>query len=123
MTIRRVASYTRSMSRLRPGRRTSAILAILLLFAVAGSDFFIAGFWVSHPMLTAIVSALVVVALSVAVIEVVLSRRAERRWRVLAQTALMELAEAANTTWSTLAEVLELRGASETSPDRVRAAL
>jgi len=44
-------------------------------------------------MLTAIVSALVVVVLSVAVIEVVLSRRAERRWRVLAQTALMELGD------------------------------
>src|SRR5437660_7416691 len=55
------------------------------------------GFWLSHPMLTAIVSALVVVVLSLAVIEVVLSRRAERRWRVLAQTALMELGEAAST--------------------------
>ena len=111
------------MSSLRPGRRTSAILAILLLFAVAGSDFFIADFWVSHPMLTAIVSALVVVLLSVAVIEVVLSRRSERRWRILAQTALMELGEAANTTWSTLAEVLGLQGASEMTPDLVRAAL
>jgi hypothetical protein len=74
-------------------------------------------------MLTAIVSALAVVLLSVAVIEVVLSRRAERRWRILAQTALMELGEAANTTWRTLAESLDLHGASETSPDRVRAAL
>jgi hypothetical protein len=111
------------MSRLRPGRRTSAILAILLLLAVAGSDFFIAGFWVSHPMLTAIVSALVVVLLSVAVIEVVLSRRSERRWRVLAQTALMELGEAANTTWSKLAGALDLQPASEMSPGRVRAAL
>src|SRR2546428_9642393 len=92
------------MSRLRPGRRTAAILAILLLLAVAASDHLIAGFWLSHPMLTAIVSALVVVVLSVAVIEVVLSRRAERRWRVLAQTALMELAEAANTTWRALAQ-------------------
>ena len=110
------------MSRLGPGRRTAAILAIVLLIAVAGSDLLIAVFWLSHPMLTAIVSALVVVVLSVAVIEVVLSRRAERRWRVLAQTALMELAEAANTTWSTLAEVLELPGASEMPPDRVRAA-
>src|SRR6202165_5342660 len=111
------------MSRLRPGRRTAAILAILLLLAVLGSDFFIAGFWLSHPMLTAIVSALVVVLLSVAVIEVVLSRRSERRWRVLAQSALLELAEAANTTWSALAEALELQGASHMSPDRVRAAL
>jgi hypothetical protein len=111
------------MSSLRPGRRTSAILAILLLLAVACSDLFIAGFWLSHPMLTAIVSALVVVLLSVAVIEAVLSRRAERRWRILAQTALIELGEAANTTWSTLAEVLGLQGALEMSPDLVRAAL
>jgi uncharacterized membrane protein len=111
------------MSRFRPGRRTGAILAIVLLLAVAGSDLFIAGFWLSHPMITAIVSALAVVVLSVAVIEVVLSRRAERRWRVLAQSALMELAEAANTTWSALAEVLELPGASDMPPDRVRAAL
>jgi len=58
------------MSRLRPGRRTFATLAILLLLAVAGSDFFIAEFWLSHPMLTAIISALVVVVLSVAVIGV-----------------------------------------------------
>jgi hypothetical protein len=111
------------MSSLRPGRRTAAILAILLLLAVAGSDFLIAGFWLSHPMLTAIVSALVVVVLSVAVIEVVLSRRSERPWRVLAHTALMELAEAANTAWSALAETLELQAASDLSPDRVRAAL
>jgi hypothetical protein len=111
------------MSRLRPGRRTAAILAILLLLAVAGSDLVIAGFWLSHPMLTAIVSALVVVVLSVAVIEVVLSRRSERRWRILAQTALIELGEAANTTWSALAEVLGLQGASDMSPDQVQATL
>src|SRR5467141_4510563 len=112
-----------SMSRLRPGRRTAAILAILLLLAVGGSDLFFAGFWLSHPMLTAVVSALVVVVLSVAVIEVVLSRRAERRWRVLAQTALMELGEAASTTWRALAEVFDLQGTSEMSSDRVRGAL
>ncbi len=111
------------MSRLRPGRRTAAILAIVLLLAVAGSDFFIAGFWLSHPMLTAIASALVVVLLSVAVIEVVLNRRAERRWRVLAQTALIELGEAANTTWTALAEALDLQRASAMPPDGVRAAL
>src|SRR5579864_499839 len=111
------------MSRLRPGRRTAAILAILLLLAVAGSDFLIAGFWLSHPMITAIVSALVVVVLSVAVIEVVLSRRSERRWRVLAQQALIELAEAANTTWTALCEPLGLQGASQMTPDQVRAVL
>jgi len=111
------------MSRLRPGRRTAAVLAIVLLVAVAGSDFVVAGFWASHPMLTAIVSALAVVLLSVAVIEVVLSRRSERRWRILAQSALIELAEAANTTWTSLATALGLQGATERSPDSVREAL
>jgi len=111
------------MSSLRPGRRTSAILAILPLLAVAGSDFVIAGFWLSHPTLTAIVSALLVVLLSVAAVSLIINRRAERRWRILAQTALIELGEAANTTWSILAEALDLQGASEMSPDRVGAAL
>jgi hypothetical protein len=74
-------------------------------------------------MLTAIVSALAVVVLSVAVIEVVLSRRAERRWRFLAQSALIELGEGAHTTWSTLAEGLELEGASLLAPEQVRTAL
>jgi len=111
------------MSRLRPRRRSAAVLAILLLLAVGGSDFVVAGFWTSHPMLTAIVSALAVVVLSVAVIEVVLNRRSEQRWRLLAQSALIELAEAAHTTWSGLAEGLHLSGASEMSPDRVRGAL
>jgi hypothetical protein len=69
-------------------------------------------------MLIAIVSALAVVVLSVAVIEVVLGRRSERRWRVLAQQAVMELAEAANATWTALAEALELQGASDMTPDQ-----
>ena len=111
------------MASLRPGRRTAAVFAIVLLVVVAGSDFVVGDFWLTHPMLTATVSALVVVVLSVAVIEVVLSRRSERRWRVLAQTAVMELAEAANATWTALAEALELQGASEMTPDQVRAAL
>lgn len=111
------------MSRFRPGRRTLAILAIVLLAVVAGSDLWLGAFWLSHPMLTAIVSALVVILLSVSVIEVVLSRRSERRWRVLAQSALIELGEAANATWSGLAEALNLQGAFDLSPDRVRGAL
>jgi hypothetical protein len=111
------------MSSLRPGRRAAAVLAILLLLAVAGSDFVVAGFWVSHPMLTAIVSALAVVLLSVAVVEVVLNRRAERRWRVLAQSALVELGEAANATWTAMAGALDLEGATEMSPDTVHATL
>ena len=111
------------MGTYRPGRRAAAVLAIVLLLVVGGSDFVIAGFWISHPMLTAIVSALAVVVLSVTVIEVVLNRRSERRWRLLAQAALIELGEAAYKTWSTLAEGVGLTGASDMTPLRVRDAL
>jgi hypothetical protein len=111
------------MSRLQPGRWAAAALAVVLVLVMAGSDFVVGGFWVNHPMLTAIVSALAVVVLSVAVIEVVLSRRSERRWRLLAQSALIELGEAAFKTWSTIAEDVDLKGASDMTPGRVRDAL
>ena len=50
----------------KPGKRTASVLAILLLVAVAVSDVVIGEFWLSHPMLTAIVSSLAVIVLSVA---------------------------------------------------------
>ena len=111
------------MARLRPGRRAAAVSAIVLLVVFAASDFVIGPFWASHPMLTAIISALAVVVLSIAEIEVVLNRRSERRWRLLAQSALIELGEAAYKTWSTLADGAGLKGASEMTPARVREAL
>ncbi|HEY1455584.1 MAG TPA: hypothetical protein VGG31_03740 [Candidatus Dormibacteraeota bacterium] len=71
-------------------------------------------------MLTAIISALIVVLLSVAVIDVVLDRRAERRWRLLAQYALVELAEAAHTVWVRLATETNVTGAENLSTEDVQ---
>jgi len=42
------------------------------------------------------------VLVSVTAIEVILNRRSERRWRLLAQYALMELADAAHAAWGVL---------------------
>ena len=112
------------MRRLRFRRLAAAALAIILVAAIALSDFVIGGFWVAHAMLTAILSALAVVLLSVAVIEAVLSRRAENRWRVLAQSALIELAEAAYTTWSEMATTIGLGAvATSISPGALHSAL
>ena len=74
-------------------------------------------------MLTAVLSALAVVLLSVAVIEVVLDRRAERRWRLLAQYALVELAEAAHTVWVRLANEFNIIGAENLSTEDVQQVL
>ena len=105
------------------GRLTLAGIAVVLVLGAMASDFVVAGFWTDHPMLTAMVSALLVVLLSVEVIEVVLARRGERRWRLLAQAALIELAEGAHATWRVLATGLGAPDGAEQPPDRVRALL
>lgn len=74
-------------------------------------------------MLTAIASALAVVLLSVAVIEVVLDRRAERRWRLLAQYALVELAEAAHMVWVRLAKEFNVPDAENLTANEVQQVL
>jgi hypothetical protein len=62
---------------------------------LVSSDFYARQFWIDHPATTGILAALAVVLISVTVIDAVLNRRSERRWRLLAHYALMELAEAA----------------------------
>jgi hypothetical protein len=66
---------------LRPERLVLALVALGALVLAGTSDFVIGGFWSGHPMLTAILSALAVILLSAAVIDVILRRREENRWR------------------------------------------
>jgi hypothetical protein len=108
---------------LKPERLILALVALVALVAACASDFVIGGFWSGHPMLTAIMSALVVVLLSGAVIDVILRRRDESRWRALAQSALIQLAESAHAIWSDLAEDLGLRSLADRSPADVKAEL
>jgi hypothetical protein len=73
---------------------------------LVSSDFYASRFWLGHPVTAAILASLTVVLVSVTVIEVVLNRRSERRWRLLAQYALLELAEAARGAWGVLLGVI-----------------
>ena len=83
----------------------AAVGAVALLLVLISSDLYAGRFWLDHPVTTAILTSLTVVLVSVTVIEVVLNRRSERRWRLLAQYALLELAEAAQDAWGVLASV------------------
>jgi hypothetical protein len=85
----------------------AALIALGALLALISSDFYAGRFWLEHPVTTAILASLVVVLVSVTVIEVVLNRRSERRWRLLAQYALLELAEAAHGAWGVLVGVVD----------------
>ena len=86
--------------------RIAALGAIALIAGLVSSDFYAHQFWLGHPLTTAILASLSVVLVSVTVIEVVLNRRSERRWRLLAQYALLELAEAARGAWGVLPGVI-----------------
>jgi multisubunit Na+/H+ antiporter MnhE subunit len=86
---------------------------MMLLAVLISSDFYAERFWFDHPLTTAIVGSLTVVLVSVTAIEAVLNRRSEHRWRLLAQYALMELAEAARTAWAVLLGIVD----QEDGPD------
>ena len=88
----------------------AALLAIAVLLVFISSDFYAGRFWLDHPVTTAILASLATVLVSVTVIEVVLNRRSERRWRLLAQYALLELAETARRAWGLLPSVVDDRG-------------
>lgn len=92
------------------GRRHSnraAPVAVALVVVLISSDFYAGRFWLDHPVTTAILASLTVVLVSVTVIEVILNRRSERRWRLLAQYALLELADAARGAWGVLLGVVD----------------
>jgi hypothetical protein len=63
----------------------AALLAVVLLTMLVSSDFYAGRFWIDHPATTGILAALTVVLISVTLIEAVVNRRAEHRWRLLAQ--------------------------------------
>jgi hypothetical protein len=91
--------------------RRTRFLAILALSAFAGglaSDFTSGGFWEHHALLSGLVTSVIVVMLSVAVINEVLDRRRRQRWSVLAQYVMFELVRNARMIWSGVLEVADL---------------
>jgi hypothetical protein len=85
----------------------AAVSAVALLLVLISSDLYGGRFWIAHPITTAILASLVAVLVSVTVIEHVLNGRSERRWQLLAQYALLELAEAAHAAWGILISIID----------------
>jgi hypothetical protein len=104
-------------------RRVAAAGAIVLLLAACISDFKIGSFWARHAIFTDIVATILVALVSLTVVQVVLEERSERRWRLLAQYGLFELADNANITWLTLLKKLNVPGAADFQAEQVHAFL
>ncbi len=88
-------------------RQTRAIAAVAVLALAGGavSDALGSRFWESHGLLAGLVSSLIVVMLSVAVVNEVLERRRRRRWSVLAQYVMFELVRNARLIWTGVLEL------------------
>jgi hypothetical protein len=87
--------------------RVMAILVLAAVIASVASDLNGVTFWERHALLTGLVSSVIVVMLSVAVVNEVLERRRRQRWSVLAQYVMFELVRNARMIWT---GVLDLAG-------------
>jgi hypothetical protein len=97
--------------------RGMAILVVAAVIASLASDLSGVTFWERHALLSGLVSSVLVVMLSVAVINEVLERRRRQRWRVLAQYVMFELVRNARMIWT---GVLDLAGLWPTETDQRR---
>src|SRR5580704_9564874 len=88
--------------------RAGAALALLALAAAIASEQFAEHLWVRHPLLAGLVSSVIVVMLSVAVVNEALEIRGRRRWSVLAQYVMLELIRDARMVWTAVLDVAGL---------------
>jgi hypothetical protein len=85
----------------------AAAVGVAVIALAAASDFVFGSFWSSHAMLTSLIAALPVLAVTVVVLNEFLDRRDRRRWSVLAQHVLFQLVQCARATWMGLVELVE----------------
>jgi hypothetical protein len=104
--------------------RHTRITAILALLAVVGgvlSDVTRQTFWAQHALLAGLVSSVIVVLLSIAVIDEVLARRRRQRWAILAQYVMFELIRNARMIWSGVLEAAGLFSATANQQESIDA--
>ena len=87
--------------------RALAVVALLVLVAGVVLDVVTRNFWARNALLAGLLSSLIVVMLSAAVLNEAVERRKRRRWSVLAQYVMLELVRQARFVWT---GVMELTG-------------
>jgi len=88
--------------------RTVAAAAVLALIGGIVSDTVERGFWDRHGLVAGLVSSLIVVMLTVALVNEAVERRRRQRWSVLAQYVMLQLVRDARWIWTGLLELAGL---------------
>jgi hypothetical protein len=102
------------------GTRLAAGLSLVALIAITVSDFLLTEFWDRNAMATSIVADVLVLVVGVAVINEFVAYRSRRRWRLVADYALSELASACRHTWFTLAEWMGMASRRDVTREEFR---
>jgi hypothetical protein len=97
--------------------RIAAVVALLAFGFGVVSDVTAGGFWGRHALLAGLVSSVLVVMVSVAVINEVLERRRRRRWSVLAQYVMVELVRNARMVWLGILDVAGMVATGASQPE------
>jgi hypothetical protein len=84
------------------------VLALVVFAAAVVSDAADDAFWGHHALLTSLVSSVIVVMLSVAVVNELLERRQRQRWSILAQYVMFDLIRNARMIWLGVLDVTGL---------------
>jgi hypothetical protein len=112
----RPASGPRRTESAKAYLRATRSLAALALLAFAGgviSDTLAGSFWSDHPLLAGLVSSVIVVMLTVALVNEVIERRSRQRWSVLAQYVMLQLVRDARFVWTGMAQLAGLMPSEE----------
>ena len=103
--------------------RIAAALSLVALLCLTVSDFVLTGFWDKNAMATSVLADILVLIVGVAVVNEFLAARSRRRWRLVADYSLVELASECRRVWVRLAEATGLGRRADLSREDFRALL
>jgi hypothetical protein len=102
--------------------RVLGAVALLVLAAGVVLDVVTRNFWARNALLAGLLSSLIVVMLSAAVLNEAVERRKRRRWSVLAQYVMLQLVRQARLVWTGVMELAGLMPADATDAASIDAA-
>ena len=101
--------------------RLAGVLSVIALVVFTISDFTFTTFWDENAMATSIVADVLVLVVGVAVVNEFITARSRRRWEIVAEYGLVELARSCRRVWIGLAEAIGVGSRTQVTRDELRA--